>query len=741
MANIPTIQIPNVASGVGNLSMAPAGAVRTPNIATMPVLGREAFDGVGAGLVGLSRGVWEGAQFLTEFSGKMAAANDDFQYAAADRAFSEALAEHEVESSRLSPDKHADLWTSKYLPKLQTKVEGMPVTPDGRSRLNSFFQMQAGNSTAAIKVEANKKFLQAGLQESDNYIARSTNEGRDEDALGQLARDVANGVRTKESAEAQEIKIMQERKISNWRGYMQQKPAEAVRVLRDAQTSGKYPNGLRPEEVMQLRREAEGQHGQLLQDVTNKFLDRLETDSASVTDDDIEKAFTDPRIDMPRELINKIKASRALSYADTPQGKAEKDEYYSDLWQKLFTYDAEKDASMSNPDTYMREYQKLQQEIIATAPEGERKPFLDKLNESVSKAKEGRKDRSDQIASGLTDLTAKLAEWGQLGDDGGWKKVKRGDKEVNVPNDWTQYGKVQSKRNEITTAVRQMLRENPEITEDEAMKRFDGILEDKLDGGAKFMQEPDEESWWETLRPFVRPVIQGIPVIGQTYGPFAQGPMDNNPNVIAAGVSWGSSSLTEGLDRDEPLPAVQTMPPQGANVALSLPPAKQPIANQITNMATQEGLGQFTPHLMLLVAQESNFNPDTTISTSSARGLFQLLDGDRKRYGSDSSLDGQIRAGLAKTKENIAAARRALGRDPDPFELYVVHYQGIGAGPAILRNPDGNFRATLDATGGKGHASRVIRANKWLSDITTNQDFIDWVRQRLSKKAADLGMT
>ena len=740
MANIPTLQIPNVSSGVGNLSMASAGAVRIPKIATMPVLGREVFDGVGAGAIGLSRGVWEGAQFLNEFSDKMAAANDDFQYAAADRAFSEALAEHEVESSRLSPDKHTELWKTKYLPKLQTQVEGMKVTPDGRARLNAFYQRQAGNSTAAITVEANKKFLEAGLQESDNYIARAVNEGRDEDAIGQLARDKANNLRTPEDAEAQEIKIMQDRKISNWRGYIQQKPAEAVRVFRDAQASGKYPNGLRSEEVMQLRREAEGQHGQLLQDFTNNLLERLETDSAAITDETIETAFSDPQIDAPRELKDKLINARSLKYADTPQGKAEKDEYYSDLWQKLFAYDAEKDASMSNPDTYMRNYQKLQQEIISTAPEGERKPFLDKLNESVSKAKEGRKDRSDQIASGLTDLTAKLAEWGQLGDDGGWKKVKRGDKEVSVPNDWTQYGKVQSKRNEITTAVRQMLRENPDLTEEEAMKRFQGILEDKLDGGAKFMQEPDEESWWETLRPFVRPVIQGIPVIGQTYGPLSQGPYANNPNVMTAGISWGSSSLTEGLDKDEPLPAVQTMPPQGADVALSLPPAKQPIANQITNMATQEGLGQFTPHLMLLVAQESNFNPNTTISTSSARGLFQLLDGDRKRYGSDSTLDGQIRAGLAKTKENIAAARRALGRDPDPFELYVVHYQGIGAGPAILRNPDGDFRATLDETGGKGHASRVIRANKWLSDIKTNQDFIDWVRQRLSKKAADLGM-
>jgi hypothetical protein len=311
-----------------------------------------------------------------------------------------------------------------------------------------------------------------------------------------------------------------------------------------------------------------------------------------------------------------------------------------------------------------------------------------------------------------------------------------GDKTEKIPADMAAYQKVQAKRMEITNDIRSMLRENPELTEEQAMERFKGILENRLDGGAQFMKQPDEESWWQKLVPFV------------------QGPMANNPNVVAAGISWGSSSLTEGLI-DENLPEVQSQPPDGTldpmaplNGATApsdfdianMPPTQQPIASKIASMAEQEGLGQYTPHLMLLVAQESNFNPKTTISTSSARGLFQLLDADRKRYGSDSSLDGQIRAGLAKTKENLAAAKRALGRDPDPFELYVVHYQGIGAGPQILKNPDEDFRATLDRTGGKGHASRVIRANSWLSEIKTNQDFIDWVRQRLSAKAASLGM-
>jgi len=730
MANIPAAQIPNVQTAVGASPMAPASAVRRPNIQTMPVLGREVFDGQGAGLVGLSRGMWEGAQFLSEFSAKMSAANDDFQFATADRVFSEAVANHETEAATLSPDKHVELWETKYLPKVQSSIAEMRVTPAGRARLNAYLERQTGSAYAAIKTGAYKQFLAQGLQESDNLINRKVAEGDLEAALVELDRSVQTGVRTKEQAGAIENKIREDQKVSTMTQAIQQNPAYWREELRKYQKGGKNPHKLRPEQVLQFRRMAEGVHGQLLDDLNNEMLTRLETESAAITNDQIEEFYNRPDIDAPRELINKMKEYRNFKYADTPEGQAEKSTRYSDLWQAIFNYDAETDISMADPDTHKREYQKLQQQIIESAPEGERKPFLDTLNGMVSQASQGRKSRADEIAKGLTDLTGKLASWGQLGDDGGWKEVKKDGKTERVPKDPNMQLQVQTKRLEITNDIRALLRENPDLTEEQAMERFKGILENRLDGGALFMQQPDEESWWQKLIPFV-------------MGP------DLGPDVMTAGLGFRGfgGSLTDGIqDAEEPLPPVQNMPPvpsaTPAAIVAGMPPAKQPIASQIASMADAEGLGQFTPHLMLLVAQESNFNPDQTISTSSARGLFQLLNADRKRYGSDSSLSGQIRAGLAKTKENIAAARRALGRDPDPFELYVVHYQGIGAGPAILKNPDGDFRQTLNATGGKGHAARVMKANPWLvrDNIQTNQDFIDWVRRRLSKKAAELGM-
>jgi hypothetical protein len=527
------------------------------------------------------------------------------------------------------------------------------------------------------------------------------------------------------------IKIEEDQKINTMTSAIQQNPAQWRGELAKYQKEGKNPHNLRPEQVLQFRRMAEAAHAQLLDDLNNEMLNRLETESVAITDEDIEKFYTRPDIDAPRELINKMIEYRGFKYADTPEGQADQATKFSDLWQKIFSYNAEKDISMADPDTHKREYQRLISDIVTTAPEGQRKPFMDTLDGMVSKANQGQKSRTDEITRNLINQASSLAEWGQFGDAGKWKKEQRGDVTVTKPQDVNAWLNVQTKREKAINEIRSMMRENPDLTIDQAQERFKGIVEPYLDPEASFMNKPEEEdSWWKSLFDVA------------TWNNFVMGP-DRGPNVMTAGLGFrgfGGSPMDGLQDADEPLPPVQGMPPAPDFSVGSLPPAKQPIAGQIASMAEAEGLGQYTPHLMLLVAQESNFNPDQTISTSSARGLFQLLNADRKKFGADSSLDGQIRAGLAKTKENITAARKALGRDPDPFELYVVHYQGIGAGPAILKNPDGNFRQTLDATGGKGHAARVIRANKWLADIETHHDFMDWVRERLSKKAAALGM-
>lgn len=733
MANIPIVQIPNAPQTGSTAVPLPVGAIRTPDIEYMGVVEDASYMAIGRAYENLGAAGQQASDVLNDFAVSMGRAADESSIAAADRVKTELLSQYEVEVSRKPESEWSSIWENNYAQKLRDKVSSLPMaTPAGSSRRDAWLASTETAVKSEIYTKANKALVERGKQEITNYIDRAVNTGRFEDAMAGYKRGASAGFWTPEQAEEGMIKIEEEQKVNTMTSAIQQNPAQWRKELAKYQKEGKNPHKLRPEQVLQFRRMAEGTHAQLLDDLNNEMLNRLETESAAITDEQIEKFYTRPDVDAPRELINKMIEYRGFKYADTPEGKADKATNYSDLWQSIFSYDAATDISMADPDTHKREYQKLQQRIIESAPEGERKPFLDTLNDMVTQASQGQKSRTDDIARGLMQQADKLAEWGQFGQTGDWKKEKRGDVEVTVPKDVNSWLNVQGKRLEVTNEIRRLMRENPDLTVEQAQERFKGIVEPYLDPAASFMQKPEEEEGW----------MKALWDVA-TWADFAMNPTANNPNVMTAGLGFrgfGGSPMDGLQDADEPLPPVQNMPPQGMAASVSLPPDKQPYADQIANMAAQEGLGDFTPHLMLLVAQESNFNPDQTISTSSARGLFQLLNADRQKFGADSSVDGQIRAGLAKTKENIAAARRALGRDPDPFELYVVHYQGIGAGPAILRNPDGNFRQTLDATGGKGHATRVIRANKWLSDIQTNQDFIDWVRQRLSKKAASLGM-
>jgi len=161
--------------------------------------------------------------------------------------------------------------------------------------------------------------------------------------------------------------------------------------------------------------------------------------------------------------------------------------------------------------------------------------------------------------------------------------------------------------------------------------------------------------------------------------------------------------------------------------------ASDPIKSEIAKTAAKYGIPP--AHALSIVAQESNFDPDTTMETSSAKGLFQFLDADRKKYGvsTDSPLTMQIDAGMRKMKDNYDATKKALGREPTAGELYATYYQGIGAGPAIVSNPKGSFLDTLNKFG-SNHANRVINANPWLQGISTNQEFIDWSEAKMKEK-------
>jgi hypothetical protein len=193
-------------------------------------------------------------------------------------------------------------------------------------------------------------------------------------------------------------------------------------------------------------------------------------------------------------------------------------------------------------------------------------------------------------------------------------------------------------------------------------------------------------------------------------------PTVTNPDGTISPVAWGDGSAGVSISQD----VVEDV-------------AADPIKSEIAKTAAKYGIPP--AHALSIVAQESNFDPDTTMESSSAKGLFQFLDADRKQYGvgTDSPLTAQIDAGIRKMKDNYDATKKALGREPTAGELYATYYQGIGAGPAIVSNPKGSFRDTLNQFG-SNHANKVINANPWLKGITTNQEFIDWSEAKMKEK-------
>ena len=543
MANIPVVQIPNAPQTGSNAVPLPVGAVRTPDIEYMGVVEDASHMAIGRAYENLGAAGQQAASVMNDFAFSMAKASDEANLVRADSVKTDLMSKYYAEVATKPENEWSNIWDSKYADRLSTEVGDMQMmTRDGANRRDSWLQSTQSAVKADIFTKSNQKMIERARMSFDNSIERKLQNGDYEGAFADIARRGTSGLSSPEEDERDMRKVEEDQRVETWTGYIQQNPAEARRVFREAQLSGKPPKGMRSSQLMQFRRMAEGQHAQLVQDTSNNLLQSIEADPTAVTDEMIDKVFSDPRIDGGVEIANKFKEHRAFRYADTPEGKADKATNYSDLWQAIFSYDAATDISMADPDTHKREYQKLQQRIIESAPEGERKPFLDTLNDMVSQASQGKKSRTDDIARGLMQQADKLAEWGQFGQTGDWKKEKRGDVEVTVPKDVNSWLNVQGKRLEVTNEIRRLMRENPDLTVEQAQERFKGIVEPYLDPAASFMQKPEEEEgWMDALRDVAK---------WSTWGGLVMNPTANNPNVMTAGFNFrGFESPTDGSKR------------------------------------------------------------------------------------------------------------------------------------------------------------------------------------------------
>ncbi|MVA23220.1 transglycosylase SLT domain-containing protein [Agrobacterium vitis] len=165
--------------------------------------------------------------------------------------------------------------------------------------------------------------------------------------------------------------------------------------------------------------------------------------------------------------------------------------------------------------------------------------------------------------------------------------------------------------------------------------------------------------------------------------------------AVAAGQKAGEADAKAGAPGASTVTGDAVAPAQsGTRIAV----APENIRGVISEAATRHGVDPNA--LMQIASVESGFDPNAKNPNSSAGGLFQFIDGTAKQYGLADRFDPAQAADAAArlAKDNSAALKSALGRDPTAGELYLAHQQGAQGAIKLLSNPSAR---AADVVGGE----------------------------------------
>jgi hypothetical protein len=142
----------------------------------------------------------------------------------------------------------------------------------------------------------------------------------------------------------------------------------------------------------------------------------------------------------------------------------------------------------------------------------------------------------------------------------------------------------------------------------------------------------------------------------------------------------------------------------------------QELSDKIRAAAQARGID---PEIALRIARaESAVNPAAQAKTSSAGGLFQVVDKTWKEFGGKPGKkydpDENIRVGTDIIAKNTQTLRSFLNRDPRPAEIYAAHYFGPSGAKTFLSAEPGTPMESI-------FSKEVIRANPNLKGKTSGQ--------------------
>lgn len=211
---------------------------------------------------------------------------------------------------------------------------------------------------------------------------------------------------------------------------------------------------------------------------------------------------------------------------------------------------------------------------------------------------------------------------------------------------------------------------------------------------------------------------------------------------------WAGQGKLPGLQTPQgpalgPMPTLEIPMPKAPSAGLMEQGAAAPAPGAITSDQRLQMLPEWArleqaeglPNNYLETISMLESSGGTNVGTGQYTGIFQIGPEVAADFGvtpeqlRDPRVNAQVAAKLAG--RNAAALRRSLGREPQPWELYLAHQQGANGAAALLSNPGGSAVEVMTNVygGDRTRAQAVITQNGGNINMTAGEFANLWARK------------
>lgn len=150
-------------------------------------------------------------------------------------------------------------------------------------------------------------------------------------------------------------------------------------------------------------------------------------------------------------------------------------------------------------------------------------------------------------------------------------------------------------------------------------------------------------------------------------------------------------------------------------------------AKQIALRAKQDGVDPSVALTISHIETGGKFSHTAKNPTSSAYGLFQVLDDSWKNLGGKdrNNVEEQIRIGLKHIKQANSYIRKSLGREPVAHEQYLGHLLGPGGAVKVLEADPNRPLIDVVRSYDSKNANAIVK-NNGMSGMTVGQAINKW---------------